>query len=260
MNAKALARFLYARIPGLAAVRFAAKDLAASYFMKPEFYGLPHLGISHLAIGSGLIVDIGANRGQSIKAFRRLAPASRIVAFEPEPRSAAQLEARHRLDPTITVHRCALGSRSGVLTFFVPKYGRWDCDGMSATDYKSATEWLRDPGRMLLFDEARLSVKEYPVECNTLDSFELAPRLIKLHAQGAEFDILKGSQTTIAQHRPALMVAFPSAAVDVLLGVWRYRAYDYRHGHFVPGMAMQPRTFTWYLTEEQVSRVPVAGI
>jgi FkbM family methyltransferase len=252
MNAKALARFLYASVPGLAAVRFAAKDLAAPYLSKPEFQGVPHL-----SIGPGLIVDIGANRGQSTEAFKRLAPASRIVAFEPEPRCAAQLEARHRRDPKITVHGCALGAGAGVLTFFVPKYGQWDCDGMSATDYKAATEWLRDPGRMLLFDEAKLSVKEYPVECSTLDSFGLDPRLIKLHAQGAEFDILKGAQTTIAQHRPALMLAFASPAVDALLGSWHYRPYDYRSGSFTAGIARQPRTFTWYLTDDHLSRVPV---
>jgi FkbM family methyltransferase len=248
MNAKALVRFLYASIPGLAAVRFAVKDLAAPYLAKPEFGGVPHLSID-----GGVIVDVGANRGQSIEAFRRLAPASRIVAFEPEPRCAARLERRYHKDPMIFANSCALGARPGKLTFFVPKYGRWDCDGMSATDYRAATEWLRDPGRMLLFNEARLSVEEHSVECRTLDSYKLAPSLIKLHAQGAEFDILKGSQATIEKHRPALMPAFPSAAVDTLLGSWQYRPYNYQNGFFVPGAAQRPRTFTWYLTDEHLS-------
>lgn len=251
MNAKALARFLYAYIPGLAAARFAAKDFAAPYFRKPEFQG-----VRHLEIGSGLIVDIGANRGQSIEAFRHFAPVSRIVAFEPEPRSVARLQLRHSRDSTITVYGCALGRSTGALTFFVPRYGRWDCDGMPATDYKAATDWLRDPGRMLLFDETKLSVVEHSVGCRKLDSFGLAPRLVKLHAQGAEFDILTGSQTTIEQHRPALMAAFPSGAVNSLLGGWSYRPYDYRNGYFEPGMAAQPRTFTWYLTDEHLKCCP----
>jgi FkbM family methyltransferase len=254
MNAKALARFLYANIPGLAVVRFAAKDLAAPYFSKPEFQGVPLL-----SVGSGLIMDIGANRGQSIEAFKRFAPAARIVAFEPEPGSAAQLTSRYHRDSAITVHRYALGSGSGVLTFFVPRYGEWNCDGMSATDYREATEWLRDPGRMLLFNEANLTVKEHLVECRALDSFNLAPRLVKLHAQGAELEILKGSQTTIIQHRPALMLAFASTAVNTLLGSLHYRPYDYRNGYFAPGIAKQPRTFTWYLTDDHLSRVPVRG-
>jgi FkbM family methyltransferase len=254
MNAKPLARFLYASIPGLAAVRFAAKDLAAPYLAKPEFQG-----VSRLSIGDSLIVDIGANRGQSTEAFKRLAPSSRVVAFEPEPRCARRLESRYRHDPRVTAYGYALGAGSGVLTFFVPKYGQWDCDGMSATSYKDATEWLQDPGRMLMFDKTKLSVEEHPVECRTLDSFGLAPRLIKLHAQGAEFDILKGAHVTVEQHRPALMVAFATNEVNALLDSWHYRPYDYRHGEFNAGIAPRPRTFTWYLTENHLSRASVRG-
>ena len=253
MWAKALARYLYANVAGLAVVRFTAKDLAASYFPKPEFQG-----VSRLSIGSGLIVDIGANRGQSIQAFRRFAPACRIVAFEPEPRSAAQLQQRYRRASTIAIHGCALGSSTGSLAFCAPKYGHWDCDGMSATDYKEATEWLRDRSRMLYFDERKLSVHEHSVECRTLDSFDLAPCIVKLHAQGAEFDILKGSQATIEKHRPALMAAFPTPAVNELLGSWHYRPYDFQNGSFRDGMACRSRTFTWYLLEDHLSRLLVS--
>jgi FkbM family methyltransferase len=130
------------------------------------------------------MVDVGANRGQSIPAFKNLAPESNIVALEPEPKSAERLALRYRRDPTVTIHGCALGERATTVTFFVPTYGRWDCDGMSAIGRKAATEWLRDPGRMLLFNEAKLTVKEHQIECRTLDSYKLAPLLIKLHAQG----------------------------------------------------------------------------
>lgn len=247
MNLKALARFLYANVPGAAAARFGAKDLTAAYFAKPE-YG----GVSRMPIDGGLIIDVGANRGQSIAAFRRLAPRSRIAAFEPEPRSADRLVRRHRADSTVSIHACALGSRAGSLTFFVPSYGRWDCDGMAATSRKEATEWLEDPGRMYGFDETKLTVKEHPVACRTLDSFGLSPRLIKLHAQGAELDILKGSQETIQRHRPALMCAFPTSAVAEFLSDLKYRPFIYRDGHFSPGTARPPVTFTWYMTEDHV--------
>jgi FkbM family methyltransferase len=250
MNAKALARFLYAKVPGLAAMRFAAKDLTARFASKPEYKG-----VLELSVGTGLIVDVGANRGQSVRAFKRFAPKSRIVAFEPEPKSVGLLKVHHRRDPDVIIHSCALGARPGALTFFVPKYGNWDCDGMAATDFRAATEWLRDPHRMLFFDESKLSVKDCTVECRTLDSYELAPCLIKLHAQGAEYDILLGATFTIAQHQPALMVAFVSDDVDKLLAGCQYQPYDYRSGRFTPGVAAQPRTFTWYLTRDHVHRL-----
>lgn len=252
MNAKALARFVYANVPGVATVRFAAKDLMASRLGKPEYRG-----VRWLSIGNGLIVDIGANRGQSIAAFRRLAPTSNIVAFEPEPTSAKRLAFRYLTDNSVTIHPCALGTQSGAMTFFIPSYGRWNCDGMAATDRKTATEWLADSGRMYRFDETKLTVTEHAVECRTLDSYGLSPQLIKLHAQGAELDILKGARQTIQQHLPALMCAFPTPAVMGFLANLGYRPYVYGHECFTPGTAIRPVTFTWYLTDSHKRRVPI---
>jgi FkbM family methyltransferase len=252
VNAKALARFLYANVPGVAAIRFAAKDLMASRLGKPEYRG-----VRWLSIGNGLIVDIGANRGQSIAAFRRLVPTSNIVAFEPEPTSARRLAFRYLADRSVTIHACALGTQSGAMTFFVPSYGRWNCDGMAATDRKTATEWLNDSGRMYRFDEAKLAVAEHAVECRTLDSYKLSPQLIKLHTQGAELDILKGARQTVQQHRPALMCAFPTPTVTDFLADLGYRPYVYGHECFTPGIAIRPVTFTWYLTDSHTGHVPI---
>jgi FkbM family methyltransferase len=254
MNFKAFARFLYANVPGLAAVRFAAMDQTAGYFPKPEFGG-----IRSLSVAGGLIVDVGANRGQSIAAFKKFAPKSKIVAFEPEIKSAERLASRYREDPSVTIIRCALGVDSGSITFFVPRYGRWDCDGMAANSRKAATDWLNDPGRMFLFNESKLTVEEHPTECRTLDSYELIPVLIKLHAQGAEIAILQGSKNTIRRHRPALMCAFPSIELSEMVAEWGYRPHAYYNGCFTIGTAKPPVTFTWYLTDDHLRQVPLGS-
>ncbi|KYH00998.1 FkbM family methyltransferase [Bradyrhizobium sp. DOA1] len=247
MNLKAVARYLYANVPGAAAARFAVKDFSASYFLKREF-----LGIKLLPIGRGLIVDVGANRGQSIAAFKKLSPGSHIVAVEPEPQSAQRLALRHRRDDSVRVLECALGGSSGAIELFLPKYGRWECDGMAATSYNEATEWLKNPGRMYRFDERKLTVRMHRVTCKSLDSLALAPALIKLHAQGAELDILKGGQDTLKRQKPALMCAFASEPLTEFLVELGYRPYVYNEGHFQAGIAPRSVTFTWYLTEEQM--------
>jgi FkbM family methyltransferase len=250
MNLKPLMRFFYAWIPGLATARFKAMELTAGHIFKPEYRG-----VLKIPVANGLIIDVGANRGQGIAAFKKLVPQSNIIAFEPEPRLAERLALRYRRDPSVTVNRCALGAHSGTVTFFVPTYGRWNCDGMSATDYKAATEWLRDPGRMFRFDKAKLSVSEHLIECKTLDSYKLSPALVKLHAQGAELEILSGSKETIRKHRPALMCAFPTTALTEMLADWGYRAYAYCDGRFVPRTGKRHVTFTWYLTDDQARQV-----
>ncbi|WP_164937132.1 FkbM family methyltransferase [Bradyrhizobium vignae] len=229
-------------------------DATASYLAKSEYKG------TFWAAGSdGLIIDIGANRGQSISAFKRFRPQSSVVAFEPEPASAERLKLRFKRDPSISIFSCALGAKPGIISFFVPSYGRWGCDGMAATTRESATEWLNDPGRMFHFDRTRLTVNEYQVECRTLDSFAMAPSLIKVHAQGAELDILQGAKDTLRQHSPALMCAFASHEISQLVSRLGYRPHVFQRGHFIGGLAKRPITFTWYLTDVHRRLVPLAS-
>jgi len=243
VGAKAFARFLYASVPGAARIRFAIKDLAAQYVSKPEFGGLVPL-----RLGQGQIVDVGANRGQSVAAFRRLCPGSEVIAFEPDPRCAAQIRAQYDGEPKVVLYDCALGSAPRIFSIFIPRYGMWECDGMAATSREEATLWLRDRGRMFRFDERRLTVEERPVECKTLDSFALNPGLIKVHAQGAELDILRGASETLRRSGPALMCAFPTPAVIDFLQALGYRPYVYDLRAFTPGIAGEGVTFTWFLT------------
>lgn len=246
MSTKALARYLYAHVPGLARLRFGAMDVTASAFAKPEY-----AGAAHLRIDTGLIIDVGANRGQSISALRKWAPKSRIVAFEPDPNCAQRLSQRYRNDPSVTFFDRALGSKSSSITFFSPRYGRWNCDGMAATSLKMATDWLDDPGRMYKFDAGKLSVEEYSVRCDTLDSYEFAPSLIKIHAQGAELDILRGARHTLQACNPVLLCAFPSHEVTKLLSEQGYAPFTFINGAFRPGEAKRPMTFTWFLNVRQ---------
>lgn len=239
MRTKALARLIYAHVPGTAAARFAIKDLLSAYRSKAEYDG-----VSHLSVGDGLIVDVGANRGQSIAAFKRLAPGAKIIAFEPDPRQSKRLAARQ--NQAVKTFNCALAADTGTATFYVPTYGRWDCDGRSAMCRDAATDWLKDPGQMFAFDERKLRVQEHSVEIKTLDSFNLAPTLIKLHAQGAEPEILKGAISTIREHSPALMCAFAAGQVTDILADLSYLPYTYVKGQFVEGVADLAVTFTWF--------------
>jgi FkbM family methyltransferase len=243
MNAKPFIRFLYAHVPGGAALRFFVKDRMAASFAKPEYRAVGQMATEH-----PLIVDIGANRGQSIAAFKAFGRRPTVIAFEPEPTSAARLIDRYGNDDSVTIHACALGSRPGKIKFYVPKYGYWDCDGMAAVDRETAISWLRDPGRMFSFDERKLTVREHPVECRTLDSFDLSPTLVKLHAQGAELTILQGSVKTLTEHQPALMCAFATSDVSSFLERLGYHPYVYGPVGFAGGVAVRPVTFTWYLT------------
>jgi len=250
MNLKPFARYVYGNVPGAAAVRFAVKDIMASRVRKPEFDA-----VTKFDIGDGLIIDVGANRGQSIAAFKALSPRSRVIAFEPEPRSAKQLDARYGKDRSVEIETCALGDKQDTITFFVPSYGYWNCDGMAATSNAEATAWLNDPTRMFRFDKRKLSVKEESVALRTLDSYELHPRLLKLHAQGAELAILLGAKETVLKHCPLLMCAFPKSEVTAILRKWGYSPYSYVRSHFQSGISDSRFTFTWFLASSHLAQL-----
>lgn len=240
IHAKALARHLYANVPGLAATRFAFKEVTEIVFPKPEY-----AGVKLIPVGDSLIVDVGANRGHSIHAMRRFARQATFEAFEPGP-AFNGLRSRFALDRKVRINNLALGSEQGRMTLYTPNYGRWECDGMTATTYAEATEWMKDPSRLARFDPSKLKVDTRTVGCRTLDSFDLDPKLIKIHAQGAEHDILLGAAETIRARRPALMVAFPQPEVTTFLQDLGYCYYRFRKGRFQRGIEKHG-TFTWYL-------------
>lgn len=245
---KPYVRMLYAHIPGIAAARFAAKDVVETYWPKQEFRG-----IELLNLGGGDIIDIGAYRGNSITAFKKYKPRSRIVAFEPDPRSSTVLVNRFGHDKSISIYTVPLGSFCKPVSFYLPKYGRWNCDGRSATTYTAATEWLYDKNQLASFNRRKLTVTKKTFMSYALDYFKLAPSLIKVHAQGAEFDILHGAQNTIQKYRPVIMCAFAGLGeADDLLCNWGYTPHTYiphtgNGASLYLGVASPPTTFTWYL-------------
>ncbi len=96
--------------------------------MDPDFAILATLGLPR----EGLVVDVGANHGFAIDAIRLAIPAARIVAFEPNPAAADDLE--HTFGRSIVIHRCALGAGDRVETLYVPHYGRRVMDGLGSLD------------------------------------------------------------------------------------------------------------------------------
>ena len=68
-----------------------------------------------------LIVDGGANRGDTVKKLRGHFPGATIHAFEPIPALAEHIRARFKNDGKLIVHRAALAAEDGQIPFRVLK-------------------------------------------------------------------------------------------------------------------------------------------
>ncbi len=129
----------------------------------------------------GLFVDIGAHVGSWSLPFA--CAGMNVESFEPNPVIRELLDgaiAENNLE--LTVHPEALSSTFGTARLTAP--------GID--------------GGMACIDRQLNGPVDVEVPVTTLDSFNLAPDIIKVDAEGAELDILRGAYQTIVIHRPTV--------------------------------------------------------
>lgn len=170
--------------------------------------------------GSGLVIDIGANGGQSAIAFAFLLPKFRIVSFEPNPALWPDLDFVGRvIGERFGYRKLGLGSREGRLTLFVPQAGHFPITTRASLDRDAAQEHCvqleSEMGRSL-------SVAKMTVDVVTFDSLSLDPDAVKIDVEGFELEVLKGMSQTLARARPMVMLESNQqneACADLLRGL-----------------------------------------
>jgi FkbM family methyltransferase len=135
--------------------------------------------------GAASLLDIGANKGQFALAFRETRPDGLIHAFEPLPDAADRFDALFAGDAQTRLHRLAVGSSERTATFHV-------------TDRQDSSSLLKPgAGQRDAFGvtQAReIVVQVRPLE-TSVDLTALAhPVLMKIDVQGAELEVLRGTQ------------------------------------------------------------------
>jgi FkbM family methyltransferase len=178
-----------------------------------------------------VILDVGANAGQTSARYRSLFPDARIHAFEPFPAVFNQLAARFRNDPLTACHRKALAETSGPQTLFT--------NTMNVTN--ALTPFRADAAAHL--PPGVTPAQAIPIEAMALDDFcetEDIERIdiLKMDAQGSEPRILKGAARMLRERRIGLVyteVMFVPVyegqgkfyEVAALLGAAGYDLYDF---------------------------------
>ena len=146
----------------------------------------------------GTLVDIGAHDGLLTIPLARL-PGSRVLAFEPLPSAYARLQVALRAafgEPPANVacHHLALGDHEGSITLAMP-----------VLDGVAQEQWASTAKDYAAHVSARVTVERFTVPMRRLDDFALADvTAIKLDAEGAEYEILRGARETLLRCRPVL--------------------------------------------------------
>lgn len=153
-----------------------------------------------------LIVDIGANTGQSIASIRLVAAGTRIVAFEPNVLLQPSLQQVAEELGNVDIICCGLGDREAVLQFFTPVM-----DGLLFTPLSSVDiATLQTPSQLRymrgLTRDGRVALFRTEVSIRVGDTFNLRPTAIKVDVEGFELEVVRGLTNTLSTCRPLLLV------------------------------------------------------
>jgi len=158
------------------------------------------------------LIDIGAHIGLfSATASQLTGPNGKIICFEPTPGTYTVLKETLRLNHchNVTPVQAAVSDKEGEATFYI-----------SNTEVCNSNSLVRNKGEN--------EISGYPVKLVTIDSvvgeYSLKPSIIKIDAEGAELDVLKGGVKTFQTLKPVLILglhpAFISQKGDSLESIW----------------------------------------
>src|SRR5262245_51120210 len=131
-----------------------------------------------------LIFDCGSNIGMSVLFFKKLYPAARITAFEPDPRTLSALNENIRDNglTDVAAHQVALGSRDGIVDFYRDENENSSSPLMSVNRERLAgSRW-----------QPVLRARHIQVQARRLSTFiESDIDLLKIDVEGAELEIMQ---------------------------------------------------------------------
>lgn len=133
------------------------------------------------------ILDVGANRGDTVAEYRKLFPESQIHAFEPTPELVAELKNRFQADSHVKVVPLAVSNEIGTTKFYLMSADVLNSMMPLETDknYHGATQEK-------FIDVSTTTIVDY---CNA--SAISSIQILKLDIQGAEKLALVGAKSMI---------------------------------------------------------------
>lgn len=185
-----------------------------------------------------LAIDIGANIGAfACRMAGLVGPSGKVIAFEPAKSTFNQLLSSicYSGYSNVDARNLALGSSPGTLTLRVP-------EGISG----NASAYVREGQGAVRIETVRMSTLDAE-----LTAADRPVKLIKLDAEGAELEVLRGSLQTLKRHQPALVIEWnPETAalaqwslddlMNLMAGCGNYKVgLIWREGKFI---ACDPRS------------------
>jgi FkbM family methyltransferase len=193
-----------ALVPGVIREVREAQRFCAVRGWKTDFRRFQAARLAHLdlvppgvSLAGGLVVDVGANRGDWTAAVLVAEPTVRVIAIEPNGKPFARLVGRFEGDSRVRIDPRAVSDAPGTVEFYVTGHPH----NASLLKPRAETQVMYGSARGW---QVKRSVE---VEATTLDALTDgdAVALIKIDVQGAESKVLAGARETLKRTSAVLL-------------------------------------------------------
>jgi FkbM family methyltransferase len=140
-----------------------------------------------------VVIDIGANKGDYVKKFRRAFPLAKIYAFEPLPDMFALLQTSLRYKNT-EIFNVALADKTGRGKFY------YNLDFPDSSSFYKEADFSPQ-----IWNKVVRNIRKITVKTTTLDSVmagKMKPKdktLVKIDVEGYEKKVIEGGRKTLRQ-------------------------------------------------------------
>jgi FkbM family methyltransferase len=213
----------------------------------------------------GLFLDVGANDGISARGFRKFSQDYRILSLEPNPLLEPSLQKLKAADPLFDYRKVGVGDCVSTIRLFMPVYRRIALHTATSANAENAKSALR-----LAWGESvakRANIKEIVAEITTVDSLGVDPSIVKIDAEGFDYQVLLGAAETIRRARPFITVELARSSRDLMQEFFAQRlytllTYDVLRDEFTPepsNVAEQGNRNVFAVPDESLCAIPLRG-
>jgi FkbM family methyltransferase len=178
------------------------------------------------AMPDGLFLDIGANDGISALGFRRFSRQYRILSLEPNPMLEPALRELKRCDPLFDYRMVGAGSNTEPmpLDLFMPVYHGIALHTYTSASRERSASALKDICGDRVARAARID--KMTVLIVNVDSLQVHPSIVKIDAEGYDYEVLAGAARTVEQSRPFVVVEIAWSKSDSIQKFFANRNYE----------------------------------
>ena len=168
---------------------------------KNDFQNIDEI-LSKIINKKPLIMDVGANKGQSIKRFKDLFDNPIIHSFEPIKEEFEKIRDKYNSDKNIFLNNYALGEKKTEKEFNITK----KTGNSSFHNVTQGTKWLKARSKEYKTTEDGYIQEKRNIKIDSLENYFLKNKLdkidlLKIDTQGYEDKILEGSLNLIKNNK-----------------------------------------------------------